>query len=384
MVGAATAYRLSRAGADTTLIERGGIGAGTSAATFSVNITTRKTPREYYDLSLRGVQEHRRLAQELDGYGRWLHPIPAHEWGESEHERALIAGRVHRLREWGYPAEWVTTARLRAEEPRLAVDRNPHEEVARYSDEAWYDAPAMARQLAVAAHQHGARVHTHTTVTGLLHRNGRITAVSTYDGDEVPADVVINCAGPAAGDIAQLAGAQLPLLRAPGLVATTAPLNTPPLRSIVLAPTVNIRPTADGRVLLHSFTVDARLAADPTPERSEEHAADLMSRARNVLPTLHDAALEDQHVGIRPLPADGMPILGWLPDCPNMYVVASHSAVHLAPILSQLATTEILTGHETPELSAYRPDRPSLEKPATSALDESTRQMSLLFSQTTQ
>ncbi|WP_338703905.1 FAD-binding oxidoreductase [Streptomyces sp. Q6] len=167
------------------------------------------------------------------------------------------------------------------------------------------------------------------------------------------ADTVVNCAGPGADRLAALAGVRLPLRRVPGLVAESRPLPGGPLTAILTAPGIDLRPTPDGGVLSLSWEVDARLdgtALDGLPQELHE-------RATTIVPALRAAPVADARIGVRPVPVDGLPLIGEALGAPGLYHLVSHSGVTLAPVLGRLAAQEITTGGTAPELAAYRPDR---------------------------
>jgi glycine/D-amino acid oxidase-like deaminating enzyme len=60
---------------------------------------------------------------------------------------------------------------------------------------------------------------------------------------------------------------------------------------------------------------------------------------------------------VRPLPVDGHPIVGWLPEVSNAYVIVTHSGMTLAPVLARLAGAEIVGGGSGADLEPYRPTR---------------------------
>lgn len=183
----------------------------------------------------------------------------------------------------------------------------------------------------------------------------------------------VNCGGPQAGALAALGGAKLPLRQVPGLVVTTT-LATAGLRTIVHAADLNLRPDRAGGVVLHSWVTDGSLGPGPEwPERAVL-AERLLDRARRLVPGLRSSAVECARVGVRPVPLDGQPIVGWLPEVENFYAVVSHSAVHLAPILGRLAAAE-LTGTVEPHLEPFRPDRFAAGAAIAEPLDESSRVM---------
>jgi glycine/D-amino acid oxidase-like deaminating enzyme len=77
-------------------------------------------------------------------------------------------------------------------------------------------------------------------------------------------------------------------------------------------------------------------------------------------------------VGVRPVPADGLAIVGTVADEPRLYHVVTHSGLHLAPALAELVARDVASECETPELKPYRADRVLNEN---EALDDSMREM---------
>ena len=65
---------------------------------------------------------------------------------------------------------------------------------------------------------------------------------------------------------------------------------------------------------------------------------------------LDEATVTGYRVCVRPMPADGQSIVGWLPGVPGVYVAVTHSGVTLGAHLAGLITAD---------LSAARPRRNS-------------------------
>jgi glycine/D-amino acid oxidase-like deaminating enzyme len=57
------------------------------------------------------------------------------------------------------------------------------------------------------------------------------------------------------------------------------------------------------------------------------------------------------------MPKDGFPIIGPAVNCPNLYIVVTHSGVTLAAILGALVTAEILDRVSVAMLEPYRLSR---------------------------
>jgi glycine/D-amino acid oxidase-like deaminating enzyme len=78
-------------------------------------------------------------------------------------------------------------------------------------------------------------------------------------------------------------------------------------------------------------------------------------------------------IGWRPMPEDGEPIIGAEPDVPGLYIAVLHSAITLAAAVGRLASDEITTGIEAPELAGCRRtrfDRATSWTPAADVLDQ--------------
>ena len=67
-------------------------------------------------------------------------------------------------------------------------------------------------------------------------------------------------------------------------------------------------------------------------------------------------SIELLHVetGWRPMPADGMPIVGFVPSAPNLYLAVMHPGIVMAPVMGRLAVEEIVREHEVDVLAPCR------------------------------
>ncbi|MCX4831880.1 FAD-binding oxidoreductase [Streptomyces sp. NBC_01016] len=351
VLGACVAYHLARAGVEVVVLEEAGPASGTSSATFAADVTHLKTPHTYYRLNRQGSDGHRALAEELDG-PTWRHPVPLVQWADSDDAQRTLLEQASRVREWGHDCRNAPASALRELAPAVDPAACTVDEIVVHTGTAWFDAPRLVNALLDAAVRAGAEAHYGTRVTGLLRDGARVVGAEAGERSW-GADVVVNCAGPAADQIAALAGARLPLRHVPGLVAESAPLAEEPLTAILSAPGIDLRPTADGGVLALSWEVDARLdgmAADGLP-------SELHRRASTVVPGLGGARIADARIGVRPVPLDGLPLVGEADAAPGLYHLVSHSAVTLAPVLGRLAAQEITSGRAAEELDAYRPGR---------------------------
>jgi glycine/D-amino acid oxidase-like deaminating enzyme len=175
------------------------------------------------------------------------------------------------------------------------------------------------------------------------------------DGRDVEADVIINAAGPDAGRIAGLAGAALALGRTPGLLLVTAPVPAR-LGRVVYGPGLHLRPDGGGRVMIQWEPLDSHAVEGSALAADDRLVRDAMERAGAIVPALVHVDVEAVRLGVRPVPGDGYPIVGFDPRIGNLYHVVTHSGITLAARLALLVTEE-LTGGDTEPLDAYRPSR---------------------------
>ncbi|MBO8192089.1 FAD-binding oxidoreductase [Streptomyces oryzae] len=355
VIGAATAHRLAEAGVDVTVLEAAGRAPGTSSATFSIDVTHLKTPHSYFLLNQRSAALHRELEAEIrdqGGTAGWRHSAPLVQWGHTEEEQRTLRVRAARLAGWGHPCRTADPGELRTLAPGVDPAACEASELVVHDEAAWYDAPLLARALLDRAAALGADIRYDTPVTALLMDGGGRVRGAEARGRRFGADHVVNCAGPDAGRIAELAGLRLPLRQIPGLVGESTPL-AEPLRAIVATPGVDLRPAPGNRACAISWPLDAVLA--PSAEASVPPEVDLLRRCSAVLPAFR--ALSGTRIGVRPVPEDGLPLVGPHRQVPGLYTIVTHSGVTLAPLLGALAAREITGFGPVSELAPYRPDR---------------------------
>ena len=354
IVGASVTYRLALAGARVTLLEAGTLASGTSGASFAWLNANNKPPLAYHILNTGGMAEHRILASEF-GHAPWLHLDGGMEWAADDAGHAALCEKVSRLRQWGYQAETLTPAELRALEPDL-VPPPGATEVAYFPAEGYADVPLLVGTLARAAEGAGATIRTGARVTTIERTGGRATGVVTEDGERFAADVVVSCAGRWSDELAHAAGYHLPMEPTTGMLVVTsaAPVR---LRALLNSPTINIRPDGGGRLRLQATEFDEittpAMARGPLPEIAHR----VYERAVAVLPGLAGTAIQAALVGVRSIPGDGYPTVGPVPGVEGMYLVATHSGVTMGPLLGRIAAREITTGAVDPRLAPFRPER---------------------------
>jgi glycine/D-amino acid oxidase-like deaminating enzyme len=349
--GAAVTAELARRGARVSVVDSGAPAAGASGATFSWTNSCGKQPRAYHDLSVAAMEAHQRLARDVPG-SDWYHGGGNLEWGGSDAERGQLRGKADSVLAYGYEVRWLT----RAEALRLEPDMNPAElpadEIAYFPAEGWIEPVRLIASLLSTA---GAERVWGDRVTGIDVSGGLARSVRLASGRRLPADAVVNCAGPGAADVAKLAGLDLPMRNTRGVVIYTSPVAVWVSR-VIHAPHVHLRPDGAGRLLLHTQAIDDAAHASGDGGISVDQAAvsKVVEAGRVLYPGLRAASVESVRIGVRPIPDDGLPVLGRAPGLPNFYFAVSHSGATLSVHAGALVAGEVLGEDHSGELAAFR------------------------------
>jgi glycine/D-amino acid oxidase-like deaminating enzyme len=351
IVGSSVAYRLSEGGAEVVLIDGAEPGSGTTSTSFAWINANNKLPRDYFELNVAGMGEHERLGDEIGG--DWLYSTGNLIWVVDE-EQENLEKRVERLRSWSYAAEMLPASTVSKELEPEATFPDPNLQIAHFPEESWTEAPALTRTFVEAAVRNGAHKHFGHAVRG-IEVEGEGVMLHLESGDAVHADVVVNATGAKAASVAEMVGRELPLDVFPGLLARVA-VSGEPLRHLMHTPRINVRPDGPGYVLLHHDSVDERLTGG-FAGTEDPLCAELLERARLVLPALEEAEVVEARYGMRPVPADGHSCVGALSGIPGYYEAVTHSGVTLGPLLGRLLAREILTGEVDQLIAPFRADR---------------------------
>jgi glycine/D-amino acid oxidase-like deaminating enzyme len=211
------------------------------------------------------------------------------------------------------------------------------------------DPVAATEALVRGAREHDASLRAGVLASGLRVRNGRVSGVETSHGF-VPADTVVVAAGADAPVLCASLGVPVPVEPSPSvLLRFAAPAGL--VRTIVANGRLEARTAADGHLLV---------AAEYAGEASQDDVRQSAGEVRRALLDLFaveaaDLFLVGGSVGMRPMPADGLPIVGSVPGVPGLYLALLHSGVTLAPVVGRLVSDELVDGVDAEELRGLRP-----------------------------
>lgn len=342
IIGASIARHLARKGADVTVFEAGESGGVATPNSFGWINSNYSFERQYFELRHRSMAEWRRLADELPdlpvSLGGALY-LPAQDLD--------LEAFVARHSDWGYNIALIDEERARKIEPALAPGTGP---VAHAQDEGAAEAAETAKMLLASAVDAGATVCSGTAVEALEVSDGRVTGVRTQE-ETFTADEVVVAAGVETAALIALAGFPLRLTMPPGLLAHTNPL-PPLLNGVILADGVHVRQKRDGALVAGSDFQGTELSDDP-----EGGGEELMRRLTRVISMDAAPSVAYTTLGRRPMPRDGLPVVGRVPGIDGIYAAVMHSGVTLAPAIGRFVAEEIVEETRDPLLVPYGPER---------------------------
>jgi glycine/D-amino acid oxidase-like deaminating enzyme len=342
VIGAAVAYALSGKRADVDLFDARRPAGGTSRTSFAWINAHSTHDRAYFDLRTKALRAYRELPDALQrAMGlRWTGSLTFNDSPEAL-ERAL-----DRLQSWGHPVRGVDAREFRALEPAL---HNPPPLALHGESDGTVEPRRATFALLSAARERGARLHSNATVLGFLERNGRIVSVRLA-GSEIACDVVVLATGADTNELLGTLGGHLPVVSE---TDTLLYLKGEPgiFTRVLNAPTYHARQRLDGQIVLGSDAPGERGAASP------DTATQLI---RRFAADFHSDLVVNTHTlrtSRRVVPADGMPVVGYVPALSNLYVAVTHSGITLAPLIAQIAAEEILDAGASRLAPQFRPDR---------------------------
>jgi glycine/D-amino acid oxidase-like deaminating enzyme len=329
-VGASIAYHLARRGDAVTVLERGRPAGEATEKSFAWINATWGNPEPYFRLRFLSMQEWRRLEDELDGALGvvWRGCLI---WDLADHELEAFARR-HAA--WGYDVRLVERDEIAALEPGLIA---PPVLAAYAAGDGTVEPVAATRALLAAAASLGAEIRLDTEVRDL-----------TPAAND--ADVCVLAAGAATSALCAKLGLTLPMRPTPGLLAHSRPA-APLLRHVIEAPELHMKQECSRIVAGQDF------GGGPAPNDVEAEGTRLLALVKEHLRGADALELQKVTVGMRPMPADGMPVLGFAPGLPGVYLAAMHSGITLAAAAGRFAAMEIFDGARVELLEPYRPER---------------------------
>ena len=372
VIGGSLAWHLARKGRKVLVLEKKDTASGAAGATDGVVGYHTKKPGKQMDLAVQSIRMFDTLEEELGepiAYGLragGMQPV------EDKTQWDILSAIVEEQVKSGVDIRMISAEEARKIEPQLSEDIYG----ALYSPTGGKINPLkLTMAFTHAAKRLGAEYKYQTEVTGFIIENGVCLGVRTKD-EEFYADAVVNCCGAWAGEVAAMAGLDLPITPRKGQLAVTEPI-APFMTATLQCARYNVikfRPETikDENVLKlgQSLSIEqqeeggliiggTREFADFEGENTFVAIDAMMKRAARFFPALRNVSVIRFFSGFRPYTPDGMPLLGPVKTLDHFYMAAGHEGdgIALSPVTGKLMAEYIVDGKPSYDISDFSPNR---------------------------
>jgi glycine/D-amino acid oxidase-like deaminating enzyme len=366
IVGACCARACAQAGLDTVLVDRGAVASGTTGAGEGNILVSDKEPGPELDLALLSRQLWAEMAGEL-GDSFELDPkgglVVAARTETLDHLRAFARDQEQS----GVIAEDVAASDLRDHEPHISADLAGG--VYYPQDMQVQPMLAAARIIEAAVATGRLRVITGCDVTAIdRDPSGAVSGVRT-SGGEIATRAVVNAAGTWGGEVAALAGVDLPILPRRGFILVTEPLPVM-VRHKVYAADYVANVASDNAGLETSAVIEGTMSGTVLIGASRERVGfdktldwavvrRLARQAIEIFPFLAEVQLLRTYGGFRPYCPDHLPVIGPDTRAPGLLHACGHegAGIGLAAATGVLIAESIIGASTSLDLAPFAPER---------------------------
>jgi glycine oxidase len=316
IIGCLTAYLLSREGLKVTIVEADAVASHASGFAFGGlgPLEGAGIPDPLLGFSVWCLERHATLSPELEeasGVDTQFHLrdrlILAFDDSEALRYKEEIKWQKDVK---GFHVEWLDQADVLKVEPRA----NPACLGASYAQGTGaIEAYRYNLAAAQAAEKFGAEILLRR-VTGLISEGGRCSGVTLETG-QLEAGAVVLAVGPWSQQASSWCGVEIPVSPLKGQVIRLQ-LTTDPMRASLNYAGSYAASKPDGLIWAGTTEEEAGFDVGITTAARDKIMGDLLKMA----PSLADAELVQQTACLRPISADGLPIVGKVPGWENLYV----------------------------------------------------------------
>jgi glycine/D-amino acid oxidase-like deaminating enzyme len=220
----------------------------------------------------------------------------------------------------------------------------------RIGEEGAVEAADAASLMVADAQARGARLVS-AIVASIVKDDGRIKGVALSTGEKLWADHIVLAAGVGSTELCASVDIMLPVTGKAGLLLHSKPITKRLLNGRVISSGPHIRQTAKGRILAGSVFAGGDPGQNPrkTAEELFVRVKDMFNLEAGDADALQ---LDFFTVGHRPMPRDGLPILG-ASGLEGLTLAVMHSGVTLAAIVGEVLVDEIVNGRKDPDLGDF-------------------------------
>lgn len=353
VIGLSIAYYLSRQSVTVTVLDAGDPGQASSAAAgMLAPLAETSAPGPFLDLALDSLRRYPAFVAalrddsglELDIQGPGMLRVARTDAEESALCRALA---------WqpalGLPLHRLTGADARRLEPGLS----PEVQAAVLSPSEKHVEPhRLLAALAAACRHRGVKILSNHPATGLETSAACIQAVRSGLARHTFGTLVL-AAGAWTRPLGHVQVQPVPVTPLRGQILALGPQSPAPFSHTLYTHGAYLVPRADGRIVAGATEEWAGFAV----ETNDAAIQGLRAEASALAPALAGWPLHSAWAGLRPVSADGLPLLGRVPGWDNVHVATGHgrNGILLTPITGALVADHLL--HDATLPAAFDPAR---------------------------
>ncbi len=355
VAGLSTAYYLAQAGLPSVIVERDAVGSHASGFAYGSlrPLEGAGIPGAVFPLAREGFRLHRELApllrEDVGIDDEWrINPGLALAFSDDE-ERQLRARLAWQRQHADYAVRWIEPDEVRAIDSRIAPDVRGGVYQEGTADVESYK---FSLALATSAEKRGATLR-HGTLVGLKRAGDRVTGITLSTG-EMSCDCVVLALGPWSASAAAWLNLPVPVRPLKGQILRLQAPGRP--MEVSIGWRGNYATTKpDG--LIWTGTTEEEAGFDDQPTDAARDA--ILGSCLRMLPALGDAQIVLQTACLRPLSADGAPIIGAVPGLDGAFLLtgAGRKGILLGPAMGKAMAELILKGRTDLPIDAFDPAR---------------------------
>ena len=359
IVGTCIAHELSRLGQNVTIIDKSKPGSGTSGKSFNwVNATYPKKPYSYNYLSQLGLGAFHDLYRYIDFPSKWNGSL---EWFVDTKKHKKLLDNVNELLKYPSYSKHEIIDNLKASSFEPNIDFSKNNNIVYSIEDGAIDTLKTIENLVARTSFNGGKIINNCTYKNSIYRNGKLSSINTSLG-EIETDLIIFATGV---DTNSLINKKV--LREPtaGIIIKTKPYISI-INKIIVGPGIHIHQQSDGRLIIgeqdgapenHKFRLEGYPSKFPSSMLANQHVNKILDQAKSFIKNMDEIEVESVDIGWRPLPLDGLPIIGFINSNQDSYVASMHSGISLGPIVGKIVAQEITENINNNLLKNFRPSR---------------------------
>ncbi len=352
VVGACSALALTNAGLKVLVIDRGPVASGTTGAGEGNILVSDKEPSPELTLALRSRDAWFELDTDIGG-GFELEAKGGIVVSRNEKGIANLKKLAALQRADGIDAQEVDGKALQKLEPYLS---SSVEFGVLYPQDAQCQPMLAAAQIMRAVRKRGGSFVQGENVESIDSINGAVVGLTT-NKSKYSSPIVVNATGTWAGEVARLAGSDLPIMPRRGFILVTAPAPKMVHHKVYdadyvanvasgdadLQSSAVVEGTASGTILIGASRERVGFQSDLDVSILRQ----LARQAISLFPALQNIQLLRAYRGFRPYAPDHLPVIGEDAKVKGLWHAAGHegAGIGLAPATGELIS-KLITGNK--------------------------------------